>query len=201
MNLNEKNITDMYKKLLIERDGSFNNYRNNFLNDISKITDAYEIVAYIKNELLYHYKIKSEILLGFYKNTTAEQRTDDDNFNITLGIYDAILKFIEDQKEHYNKIIELEAKDNSKEKLKKLKWNSSPSIFGYLFLELANKGYIEFPLRNGELNATGLAKQLFELFEIKSTSETIISEFSAKKQSLSITKKQKFTIPYLSDLE
>jgi hypothetical protein len=201
MERKEKNLADIYKKLLIERDKSYNKYRNSFLTDISKIDNTFEIIEFIKDELICHYKIKSEFLLGYYKNTNAEQRIDDDNYNIILGIYDAILTFIEEQKNHYDKIIELEGNDNSKNTFKKIKWNSSPSIFGYIFLELAYKGYIEFPLRNGEINLTGLAKHLIEFFEIKSTKETIISEFNNKKQSLSRTKKEKFLIPYLSDLQ
>lgn len=86
--------------------------------------------------------------------------------------------------------------------IKKLKWNCSPSILGYLITELANKGFIEYPLHNGEINPTGLAKICFDIFEIDSSKENLIKEFNSNKNSLSDTKRAKFfSLPELKDLK
>jgi hypothetical protein len=86
-------------------------------------------------------------------------------------------------------------------KMKKLKWNCSPSILGYLITELAKKGFIEYPLRGGEPNYTGLAKLCLELFDVETTPENLIREFNPNKMSLSETKRIKFRIPELSDVD
>ena len=201
MDSNEKNKVEQYKKLLIERDESFNAYRNNFLLELSDIEDVLKKNDYIKNKLTEHYKDKSLALLEYFNSTSPEQRVDDKNINIIIEMYNAILNFIEKEKEDNDKIISLEEKDKSKNNLSKIKCNCTPSVFGYLFFDLANKGYFDFPLHNGEINPTGLAKQLFEVFEINSTIGTLINEFNLGKQSLSEIKKAKFSIPQIDDLK
>ena len=84
--------------------------------------------------------------------------------------------------------------------IQKLKWNCPPSVLGWLITELANKGYIEYPLYNGEPNPTGLAKTCFGIFELDTTKENLIKEFNSNKNTLSDTKIAKFTIPVLKDL-
>ncbi len=82
--------------------------------------------------------------------------------------------------------------------LKKITWNGSPSLFGYIFSELVKNNFIETPVRNGEPNFTGFAKKCWEHFEIDTTMENLIKEMNPKKNSLSDTKRVKF--PKLSDL-
>jgi hypothetical protein len=82
----------------------------------------------------------------------------------------------------------------------KIKWNGSPSLFGYLFTELAIHGFISFPTHAGDISYSGLAKQLSNHFDIKTTPENLIKEFNPEKNTLSSTKRAKFTIPELSDL-
>ncbi len=82
----------------------------------------------------------------------------------------------------------------------KIKWNGSPSVFGYLFLEFVKHGFIEPPLRNGESNYAGFAKLCYHNFDIKTTLENLIKEMNPGKNQLSNTKQAKFTIPDLSDL-
>jgi len=97
----------------------------------------------------------------------------------------------------------------TKQKNKKIKWNGTPALFGYLFIELVNKGFIEMPLHNGEHNYTEFAKRCFDTFEIKGTNKPLTTignltkELNPKqdKNSLSDTKRAKFTIPELSDLK
>ena len=89
-------------------------------------------------------------------------------------------------------------KENESEKIK---WNCSPAIFGFLFSELVKQNYIKPPLYNGETNMTGLAKLLWNYFEIKTTKENFIKEMNPNKTSLSETKRMKFTIPDLKSLD
>lgn len=204
MELNEfeKAIAEKYKKLLIERDVDFNKYRYDFIEKVNSLNETKEILEFIKNELIDHYKSKSIMLMHFYKNSTPDQRMDEKNIFFVCEIYDALLKFIEDQKVHYENILTLETpKQKNESGIKKMKWNSSPSVFGHLFFELAKNGFIDFPLRNGDINPTGLAKDLLELFEVNGSNETIIHEFNPLKQSLSVTKRAKFQIPQIADLK
>ncbi len=85
--------------------------------------------------------------------------------------------------------------------IEKLKWNCSPSLLGFIITELANKGFIQYPLWNGDINPTGLAKQCFNLFEIDTTEENLIKEFNPKKCTLSETKRAKFTFPEIKDVK
>ncbi len=84
--------------------------------------------------------------------------------------------------------------------INKIKWLGSPSIFGFLMTELVKRGYIEPPLRNGESNYAGFAKLCYQYFDIDTTQENLIKEMNPGKCTLSDTKREKFTIPELSDL-
>lgn len=85
----------------------------------------------------------------------------------------------------------------------KVKWNCKPELFGWLFMELVNKGFIEAPLRSGETNYAALARFCNEHFELKSTTTLGNMErvLNPDKNQLAYEKKQKFTIPYLNDLK
>lgn len=82
----------------------------------------------------------------------------------------------------------------------KITWNGSPAQFGYLFLELVKHGFIEPPLYNGEMNYTGLSRLCNNYFDIETTSQNLTKEMNPEKNTLSDTKRAKFTIPNLSDL-
>lgn len=82
----------------------------------------------------------------------------------------------------------------------KIKWNGTPSQFGYLFLELVARGFIDTPLYNGETNFKGLARQCYQYFDITTTPGNIEKEMNPNKNTLSDIKRAKFTIPNLSDL-
>lgn len=85
--------------------------------------------------------------------------------------------------------------------INKLKWNCSPSILGHLITELAKKGYIEYPLYNGEPNYTGMGRVCFQIFDIDSKENNFIRECNPNLNSLSETKKHKFSsLPDLKDL-
>lgn len=83
--------------------------------------------------------------------------------------------------------------------LEKIKWNCSPAVMGYIFSEFVRQNFIAPPLHNGEVNFTRLAKLCWQYFDISSNSEDyFIKQF--RESSLSETKKKKFTIPDLKDI-
>lgn len=90
---------------------------------------------------------------------------------------------------------------NEKQNTKKLKWNCSSSILGFLITELADKGYIEYPKHKTEISQTGLAKLCYQIFEVNATEGTFIKSFNSKSNQLSDSKKAKFTIPQHSDIK
>ena len=110
-----------------------------------------------------------------------------------------IIKSLKFWKGEFEKMQNENAKQNVN--VEKLKWNCSPSILGYLITELANKGYIEYPLYNGEINPTGLAKICFAIFDTNSTLDNLKKEFNPNKNTLSETKRKKFKIEELKDLQ
>lgn len=89
----------------------------------------------------------------------------------------------------------------NEKQMEKMKWKCSPALVGFIITELANKGFIDFPLHNGEINPTGLAKICFELFNCDTTKENLIKEFNQNKNTLSETKRAKFLIPELKDIQ
>lgn len=82
----------------------------------------------------------------------------------------------------------------------KIKWNGSPSQFGFLINSLVTKGFIEPPLYNGETNFSGLARLCYDHFDIETTIGNLTKEVNPEKNTLSDTKRSKFDIPNLSDL-
>ena len=82
----------------------------------------------------------------------------------------------------------------------KIKWLGTPSQFGYIFLELVKQGFIELTLHNGDSNFTELARRCYKYFDIDTTPENLKKEMNPNKNTLSDTKRAKFTIPNLSDL-
>lgn len=90
---------------------------------------------------------------------------------------------------------------------KRLKWLGNASHLGYFIYQLADKGFIEYPLRNGEVNYTGLAERLLNAFEFKDKtpakkylSEQINPESENNKISDTNKLKLKLNIPNLQDL-
>ena len=83
----------------------------------------------------------------------------------------------------------------------KLTWLGSPSQFGYIFSQLANLGFIKFPLTNGEISCSKFAKVCWGLFdlEVGTTLENLQKEMNPNKNTLSDTMRSKFSIPSLSE--
>lgn len=90
---------------------------------------------------------------------------------------------------------------------KKIKWLGNSSHLGYIIYQLANKGFIEFPNYNGEINYTGLAERVLNAFEFKENepnkkylSEQINPASENNKISESTKSKLKINIRDLEDL-
>lgn len=110
----------------------------------------------------------------------------------------SILEWISIQKKEY-----IHSNPQSRQRLpaqNQVTWHGTPSQLGYLFNELVNKGFIEPPLYNGEFNYTGLAKFCYSNFKVNTTQENLIKEMNPSKNTLSETKRSKFTIPDITDL-
>ena len=189
---------EVLEKIIITSDPIYLKSKDDIYADLSDIDTFYDKSEYlnsIKKELLVEQIAYGEFV---HRNSTPAERIN--LIDMTEGYLIHLLEFIEELLLPYNKIIELENRHHLSPINKKIKWNGSPSLFGYLFFELADKGHFNFPLHNGEINPTGLAKQLYEMFEIGTTKENLIKEFNPNKNSLSLTKRQKFQIPELADL-
>lgn len=91
--------------------------------------------------------------------------------------------------------------DSLNNKHSKIKFNGSPSLFAFLMKELANKGFIQYPLINGETNFTGFGRMLLHHFEVESKEGNVLQEFKPSSSNLSEVKKFKFVIPELKDIK
>jgi hypothetical protein len=109
-------------------------------------------------------------------------------------------KFVYEWMEEKRKELKAEVKETGAQ-VKKIKWNGSPSVFGYLFLELVKKGFIDPPPYNGEPNFAELSRLCFQYFDIDTTPENLKKVLNENSNQLSETKRAKFTIPHLSDLD
>ena len=91
--------------------------------------------------------------------------------------------------------------------LKKIKWLGNASHLGNIIYQLADKGYIEFPMYNGESNFTGMAERLLNGFEFngkqpsrKYLSEQINPDSENNKIADTTKAKLKINISVLQDL-
>jgi hypothetical protein len=58
-----------------------------------------------------------------------------------------------------------EKKTSKRTPAKKLKWMGKPEHLGFIFLELASKGYIELPSTKGDGSYSKYAQICFDMFE------------------------------------
>jgi hypothetical protein len=82
----------------------------------------------------------------------------------------------------------------------KIKWNGSPEILGFLFLELVHKGYIDPPLYHGKPNFTGLSRLVGQTFALDSTPGNLERAFNESNNQLTDYKRDRFEIPPLSEI-
>jgi len=154
-----------------------------------------------RNFLQYHfdnYEADKADFIWFIENTFIQENYYSnvygvDKYDIGSLLKAPIMKVINTWIEE--KRIELNI-GMTEQEVNKIKWKGPPSVFGYLFLELVHNGFIEAPpLHNGEINYSGLARLFFEHFDIETTLGNLSKEMNPGKNSLSNTKRAKFTIP------
>ena len=82
----------------------------------------------------------------------------------------------------------------------KIKWNGSPEILGFLFLELVRKGYIDPPLFHGKPNFTGLSRLVWQSFELDSTPGNLDRALNESNNQLTDYKRDRLKLPPLSEI-
>lgn len=117
-------------------------------------------------------------------------REEDYQKNDLLEFEEALQWLNDKQEEYLNKVGSI---NNSSNKIEKIKWLGSPSQFGYLFLELERKGFIEFPKTGGIISHKKFAEICFKVFEIKGKLSSLVKECT--KSSLTPANKDDFKIP------
>lgn len=86
------------------------------------------------------------------------------------------------------------------EPFEKIVWKGSPSQFGYLFLELVKKGFIELPKTRGIYSNTQFAKTCYTVFNIDTTLGTLIKALNPKDNKLTDANRKAFVIPDIKTL-
>ena len=82
-----------------------------------------------------------------------------------------------------------------------IKWQGSTAQFGFIFLELVKRGYIELPSYKGDGNYMHLARLCYVYFDLPTESFGYFSkEMSPTQNSLSDTNKKKLTLPEMKEI-
>ncbi len=147
--------------------------------DLEKLEIVRKIIAYRK---------------GFLRHNAQEQNFTE-RYALSLMENDHILNYCNTELELLNEICQASETTTTKQP-KKIKWNGSPALFGYLFSEFGANDFIQVPVHNGEMNVSQYARDLWEHFEIDTTLGNLTKELG--NSSLSDTKRAKF--PDFKDL-
>jgi hypothetical protein len=158
---------------------------------IEMLEKQYNIFPNAKDDFLSFVETTLEVYQTYEPFISSPTILNDPKF---LIVKRHVNEWIEDKREALKE-------EKPKQPFEKIKWNGSPAVFGYLFLELVKKGFITPPLFNGEPNFTALSRLCFEYFEIDTTPENLTKALNEKSNPLSNTKRAKFTIPERSDLK
>ena len=81
--------------------------------------------------------------------------------------------------------------------INKLKWNGTPSQFGFILQELIGKGWIERPTNSHKKDA----EFIMQLFEINTTIGNLENEINPNKNSLTSNNSMMFKIPNINKLQ
>jgi hypothetical protein len=90
--------------------------------------------------------------------------------------------------------------DLASNKIEKLRWLGTPSQFGFIFNELAERGFIEIPKTHGKESISKFANICYALFEIEATPGNLAKELNPNKCTLSNTNRKFFKFPNITDL-
>ena len=138
------------------------------------------------------------------------QNTYDNDFQKFQDFLENLcLKYSEFLKDKYEPLVKRFI-ENSKQKEQilnsakraKLNWLGSPSQFGYVFLELAKKGFIELPPTSGQGSYSRYAKVCWDLFDFQkaTTPENLQKEMNPTKNTLSESVRSKFEMPSQNEI-
>ena len=162
--------------------------------ELNKIIQEIDQLSTCKERILYLEKLKKE------------NEQSDAMYGIEFLAIDS-KKYIESELKFQYSTLKFED-ENSERKFEKIQWKGSPSLFGYLFTELIDKGFIEPKLHNGEMSYSGTAKLFLDHFDIYNKKGNLTTLENLKKEmnpaiyknTYSETKRAKFKIPKMSDL-
>lgn len=82
----------------------------------------------------------------------------------------------------------------------KLEWLGTASQFGYIFLELAEKGFIKIPQTSGQESYRKYAAYCNQLFNVNTPFANLVKELNPKSNSLTYANREEFSIPLKSKL-
>ena len=109
------------------------------------------------------------------------------------------------------KIKQLKSPGDMENKNPKLKWLGNPEQFGYIFGELASKGYLELPTKQGEGAFSKLAELCLNYFDIsvtkgktkgnQTTIENLERTLNPETNKLSVKGKAALLLPPLAELK
>jgi len=178
--------------LLPSRDREIDKVVIAFLNSDSQTAIGfldYQLKKYTENseDPRHFLNLIHELLIGPYRAKLPE------------GKHHIYLEWIEEKK------IEFRNFTKPIQSSEKIKWLGSPAILAFLMQEFVAHGYIEPPSHGIEPSMSGLAKQCHQFFDIRTDKGTEVEmEYFQRAmrnpEALVNIKKQKFTIPDLSDL-
>lgn len=134
------------------------------------------VLTHNEDTVNYHNFIESEKKLNFSKNKkisflTEKLRKEGWKIKMTGDVF----------LEHYDRTIpgemyfeELPESEKSPNNTQKLKWIGKPAHLGYILGVLADSGFIDAPKReSGDINYTKFSKQVLNIFDIKTTENTL----------------------------
>ena len=90
-----------------------------------------------------------------------------------------------------------------KDEQSKFRWNGKPAQLGFLFAELKRKGFLDYPTTNGEESFSKAATVLMDMMDIDTSKGNLekVLNFEDEDANITYPMRNKFTIPYLSDLQ
>jgi len=191
MNIN-KSLIEVY----VKNHEHYKNVINQIYLKVSSLESAADKIKYLEDQIS---ETQIAILKREHENNQQDIIEDDSVLDEYIEIAKAVINYCKQLLKIY-KEMDLE-KELKALPTNKIKWLASPSILGYVFIELINKGFVEMPLRNGEINYSEFARQLLGAFEFQTTQNTMENACNPSKNKLSTTKRSKFKIPQLADLK
>lgn len=172
------------------------------LDDINKndAKEAHGILGFIRESINRHKEVLKEIIVSSNPVTDSEiiktERYKLYHFrNLPEKILMIVYRSIND-KEKYSKIFSDESNKTTSEPIRKLKWEGTPSQFGFIIDMLIQGGYLKRPTSSYKKDAEYYSK----IFDIDTTKGTLEKELSEKTNSIITKNRKKIIIPPKDEL-